>query len=386
MPAPSAGAPREETFELAGGNALLGIVMLLFGLVVAGICGLSLLGGPSAFSFALFGFGLAFTGGGYAVATNRQGLRRLTIGPEGATILSRDGSSATLPCAVLEGARVHMVTQRTSSSGSSTTSVTYYVHLRKRDGGAIDLGAQRNQAEAQRLAADITAALERSRPATEPAPQDAVAILRGSPHLTVRREDGEASADYRRAARPGDLVISWSLRPTQSEVVPAVLVPLGFVSALWGIQLENRSPFVLVLAVAVAALFLFILVRLVTRLGASQVLRISDAELTAAELRGGRPADKKSIPLPEITAVDFSLSTTTIGGTLQLRRNHAKLVQPPESPGAGALVDLVKQAIDLHRNSVNIPLGRLPFGDRVRVDLAVSAEIAQRTGRNDADL
>ena len=49
-------------------------------------------------------------------------------------------------------------------------------------------------------------------------------------------------------------------------------------------------------------------------------------------------------------------------------------------------VQRIRDAVKFHRAGQRIDLGRLSFGDKVRVDLAVSAEIAQRTGRNEAEL
>jgi hypothetical protein len=295
----------------------------------------------------------------------------------------------------LKEARVHEVIQTTttttsSDSTSQSTSMQYFVHLRKLDGGVIDLGQQRDEDHAQRLALDVTAALERFRPAAEaPAPADALAILGDGGHLSVRRQGGEASADYRTAAGPGELIIEWSLRPKHFEVVPALLLPLAFAVALYGFHLRDGSRALLALTALFLGLGLFLIVRFVTRLNVSQVLRIDDERISIEKHRGGQRIEHQAVPLDAVTAVDFSLLSNVLGGTLQLRLNEARTPEPP--PGAersspGALASLVKQAVHLHQNSVSVPLGRLPFGDRVRVDLAVSAEIAQRTSRSDAAL
>lgn len=364
------------------------------GLALAAIAGLSVLGERSAFGFLLCGFGVALTGGGYALAFARQSLRELTIGPQGATLVSADGSSVTVPCAISKGARVHEVVQSTtstSSGGSTSRSVSrqYFVHLQKQDGGVIDLGQQRDQATAERLAAEVTAALDRFRPAAEAsAPLDPLALLSESSHLSARRQ-GEEAADYRKAAKPGDLVVEWSLRPQHFEAVPALLLPLAFALALYGFHLREGSGLLLALAAVLLGLDLFLVVRFLTRLGVSQVLRIDERQLSIEKHRGGRRVEHQAVPLDTVTAVDFSLQSNTLGGVLQLRLNEAKAPAPPpgaEGPSLGALASVVKQAVHLHRNSVNVPLGRLPFGDRVRVDLAVSAEIAQRTARDEASL
>lgn len=388
--APEPASP-EQTFRLRESSIVLGVVLLVVGVPLAGLGGLALLAGPGTLSCLLAGFGLAFGGAGYAVIFQRQSIRQVTVGPAGIRIDANDGSSATLPCAAVKGATMHeVVTSSTSSSsGQRTTSVTYHVQLDKLDGGAITLGAQPDQGEAYRLAVDMTAAIERSRGAGDTAPKDALAILSEARGIAARRDDGEGSADYRTAARRGDLVIGWSLHPRHYEVVPALCVPAGFALAIYGFSFENRTPFLLVMAVAVTALFLFLFWHLLRRAGASQILRISDAELTAFEQRGSRRADEKTLPLATIAAVDFSLTSQAMGGELQIRRHDAAvpaLPAPSDFASLDGVVTLAKKALDVHRNTVKIPLGRLPLGDRIRVDLAVSAEIAQRTARDDAEL
>ena len=399
---------RDEVFELGLPGKVGPVLLLAAGIGMTLLFGLASALAPNVVTLFLLGFGMMATGIGWALLFGRQTLVRLTVGPDGATLLASDRSSATIPHAALTGARVKEVrSTSTSSNGTTSTSVHYEIHLRKRDEGLITLGHRSKQAAADELATAIDASLALHRPpepptdssdtprSTDPtdnpaaltlAPTDPIALLRQCTMVQARREASAGVADYRTSAREGPLVLEWSLRPTSATVVPSILAPSGMGCALYGFYLHEAQTFILAIALFFFALVVFLVVRQLLDMGLVQRLRVSDDGLLVEKRRGDRPTQQHNLPLASITAVDFSHTQDGMGGVLAIRTDG--------SPSAAKLAEIAKQGafsilrgILAHaRDTVHIPLGRLPFGDKVRVDLAVGAEIARRSARDESTI
>ncbi|MEZ4314969.1 MAG: hypothetical protein R3F14_43700 [Polyangiaceae bacterium] len=397
MDASRAGGLPPDSFRLApAGRRTGGLVLMIVGLV-APVFAWSFLTQvpPDAAPFIVFlaGVGLCVLGVGYGVFFGGQVLYRLEIDRSGAKLSCNDGTSAVLPLPVLAGARVQtMEMQRRSGSStlgsSSSVSYRYMVYLEKKDGGVFDLGEQKDEEAANRLAEAIRAALSRHAADAVTVGQDADAILAECRVAKASREEARAEGDYRTAAQRGDLAVRWSLRPRHHEVIAPLVVLSGVGTGVYGLRMQWASTGLTIFGGIVGAMALLMVVSLVRKLSVFMELRVGRTALRVAELRGGRRVEKESVPLADITGVDFSFQKEAVGGALQFRLHGAKMPKLPDGsePALTEGTRLARKLYALHRNTVTVPLGRLPFGDRVRVDLALSAEIGERTEREETGL
>lgn len=377
-----------ETIPVRDQGGSLWTLLLIAGPAIAGIAAFLCYLHATPGGLFMLGFGTVATGVGYALHFSLEsGVRSVTIGPRGVTIASLDGSSADLPRAAITEARVHTIEQRGSSSPRTASTLHHYVHLCKRDGGVLDLGHQADKATAEQLAKDVNRLLQKW-PAEAAAPGDALAILAQSKRVIARRDEGSVEGDYRHTARSGDLVLDWPVRPTHIEFVTGILCPAGLAFGFYGAHLSDGAIVPLVGAGIGAAIGVGILARLLWLLGARQVLRVGAKDLTIERRRGERRLSHKAIPLDAVRTVDFSFKADTLSGTLDLHLSDARPPQLPqgEERSMKQALRLARDVVAFARDTVQISLGPLRFGDKVRIDLALSAEIAQRTGRDEAEV
>ena len=384
--------PQEETFVLRRTSGVGPALLLVAGIVVSLFCGLASIAALTTVGLFFTGFGLMMTGIGCALLFGRQAISDVSVGPPGVTLHCSDRSSVTLPHAAVSDVRVRTVTSSTTSTstdGSTSTSrsVHYAIELRKRDGGAIELGQRRHEGEAQQIASGLTWAIERAATATTPAaPTDPVALLANSPFVRATRKGNEGAADYRKAAKQGPLEVEWSLRPAASTVLVTTFMPAGFACAAYGFHLQGTSSAPAIIAAILAALFPVLLVRHALDARLTQVLRVDDESLTIEKRRGERRKEQRKIPLTSVTAVDFSHSQEIVGGVLVVRLDDQKAPSDFVASAGPGLFAALRGIVAYSRSAVQVPLGRLPFGDKVRVDLAIGAEIASRTARDEGQI
>lgn len=364
-------------------------LFLVAGALGMAYCAYESLVRPSLPSHFFLGFLMIGTAIAYALSFGAETIDRVAIGPRGTTLTSIDGTSVTMPRGTIERATVEKVITTTSNRGKSI--VTHHVHLQKGDGGVLDLGQRRDEAAAQRLADELNEELLGPPRAAHgeaiSTPMEALALLEGAREVSGTREDAEARADYRSAPSDRTLTLTWSMRPAHTSVIPAILAPLGFATALYGMHLKEVGALPLIGMGVVILIELAMLAMFAVNFGRSQVLRVGARELSVEEHRGGKCLSRKAIPLESIRAVDYSSRTDRLGGELVLRTGTTpKPALPEGEPSIEAGVQLLKDTLKYRAESERISLGRLRFGDKVRVDLALSAEIAQRTGRNEAEV
>lgn len=370
------------------------LLLLMAGWGTAVVMGAACLGGVTVPALFLLGFGLALAGIGHALVFGRQNVFEVAVGPAGVTLRSVDGSVVTLPLGFFSEARHEVVTSQSSGSGTTTTTTTnHYVRLFKRDGGRIDLGQQGNEQRARRLAHDLSNALWAATEqvgAKVASAEDALEILQDTTLVHAHREGEVGDADYRSAPQDGALSVRWSLRPSHGMVVPGILTPLGVATGVLAISMKMAPVPGAIFAGLLAAFALFNLGRNLRDAGLSQLVRVGAKDLTIARLRGESEVERRVIPLEAITAVDFTHKTDVLGSTLALRmdgaRNADAALAEVKPADLGSALAALRGAAEDRRRTVQVPLGRLKLGDRMRVDLAVSTEIARRTGRNPSEV
>lgn len=414
---------RDEVFALGLPGKVGPVLLLAGGVGLMLLFGLASLASPGVVSLFFTGFGMLMVAFGWAMLFGRQNLVQLRIGLDGVTLSSSDASSATLPHAAVTDACVQEIRTTSTSTGSSAskTSIHYEIHLQKRDGGFISLGKRGKEPEAQELATGINAALLRHRPshlatgaggaagsgdatdsdaadkddaperadragASGAAPADPMILLSRCSMVQAHRERAEGRADYRVSAREGPLVLEWSLRPTSVSIVPGIFAPSGMGCALYGFHLHDGNGLVLGASVFLFAIALFILARQIRDWGLVQRIRVDEEGLVIEKRRGETRAEQHRIPLGSVVAIDFSHTHDAMGGMLAVRTDGGPSVQKLAETSRQGVFSALRGILAYARDTVHVPLGRLPFGDKVRVDLALGAEIARRTARDDAGL
>lgn len=386
-PSPAIAPPRPEpSLELRSKRPSLPVLPALGLLAMASFAYLAVTA-TSVFSLFFLGFSMIGTAVLWALTFGGEEIHTIDLAKDGVVLHSVDGSSVKIPRRALSHASVELVV--TATGKGQKTIANHHVHLHKRDGGVIDLGLREDERSASALATAMNGDLARGDRLGPGAmvPVGATAHLEGARSVTFRRDEGTARTDYRTA--PGDptLALEWSLRPQHRVVVPGLLAPLGFACASLGMWLEKGLWMAGVMGVIALLIEAGLVFGFVRRLGRSQVLRVGARELSIEEHQGGNCVVRKAIPLEDIHAVDFSVEANRLGGDLHVRTADAE--RPPrveDSDSPEEAVQRIRDAVKFHRAGQRIDLGRLSFGDKVRVDLAVSAEIAQRTGRNEAEL
>ncbi|MBI4702638.1 MAG: hypothetical protein HY744_16070 [Deltaproteobacteria bacterium] len=355
--------------------ALLGAGVLLGGAGVAVLLG----GGPPALGLLLLGFGLGFGGVTAAVLANREAITHLRLDPAARqiTVCSSDGSSAQLGFDLV--ARVDAVACTSSSEhGTSVTGATLALH--KKDGGVLELARFSELEQARAAAERVEQALRRgdAGAASEP----------GAP------EDRFASSPAVRASREGDaLRLSWATRGSLA-IAAAVAVAFGAMALIaYAFYLYSGKWTTLAASAATILLGALVVGFALRDAGARQSVRIDGRELTMERSRRGKVVESRALSIWSVIAVDYSHRLDVLGACLLIRTRpaqdaHEQIEQQAErmEESGGELglregIGLAQGVLALLRSGIQLPLGRLSLAERVNLDLAISEELARRTGK-----
>lgn len=335
---------------VGAGTALFGATML----VEAPFDGL-----PIAYVGLGAGMFLAFFA--LAMLTVRERASVVEIGPAGLGVETLGGESVVLPWATLRQA-----VAMPRGEGQSCV-----VALRKADGGWVELGTFGDED----AAADMVKRLQGpiASPPEGPAGGPQLERLEG---ITVVR-DGERT------------VVAWSA--TSFGALMALGPLVGLLVAVYGFHRNQPSTGTLVAMGFVAALGMIAVVFTLVNVGAEQCLVLSADELVVRRRRLGKVIDDQTLALRDIAAIDYTHRLNVLGASsLTIRTDRARLasegaerraaeaVADPDALDTLALGTALVRAI---AGGVQVPLGRLPLSTRIGLDLALSEEVARRSGR-----
>jgi hypothetical protein len=295
------------------------------------------------------------------------------------TLATDDGGQVDLPLASIErfSSVRHTHTSTRSGSTQSETTVTWRVTVEKRDGGQIETYAcpSGGEDEARQVVAQLQAALAaaRQRPVPAADPTDAAATLRDIPRLRVSppRTKGEG---YRSGPARDALEIAWDAPPPWRQTLGFLGLVGGFGQVFHAFAQTPEGGAAIVGAYFMAAMALAIVVFTGLAVGVTVQVRIDDESFEVTRRRFGQVISNRLWPIHEIEAIDFSVTSST--STLAVRASGAE--PAPELDPGGPTLSFVS-AVMRHASQLNqLPLGELTLADGLRLDLALSAEVARR--------
>jgi hypothetical protein len=296
------------------------------------------------------------------------------------TLATDDGGQVDLPLASIERFSSVRHTHTSSRSGSTSqreTTVTWRVVAEKRDGGQIETYAcpSGGEEEARQVVAQLEAALAaaRERPAPDIDPSTAAASLGDIPRLRVAtpRTRGEG---YRSGPARDALEVSWDAPPPWRQTLGFLGLVGGFAQVFHAFSLSPGNGAAIVGTYFMAAMALAIVVFTGLAVGVTVHVRIDDESFEVTRRRFGQPISSRRWPIHEIEAIDFSVTSST--STLSVRASGEEPAPEvdPEGPSLAFVAAVARHASQLNQ----LPLGELTLADGLRLDLALSAEVARR--------
>jgi len=312
------------------------------------------------------------------------------------TLRSIGGGSATLPRRAIE--RVHVVEQAISSSSVHDAGASrqppakkYLVTLLKADAGTIELASFGDQERASSLAAEIDRVIRRA-PASADADPSAVDPLKRLRDCTeVKLERGEPPrAGYRSKSEEERFCVSWRAGARPRHLLSVAMLIAGAIVVFLGIVQAGAPRGLLVMPALFGLGGLAFVVSTLLNLGVTVAIHVDDSELAIERRRGARTLHRKVLPLAAIRAIDASYQVDLRGGQqLRIRLDEAQQIQlavaASRDPKAayramGGVGAALRAAWTLDRNTITVPIARLPFADQMNLDLALSEEVSRRTG------
>lgn len=296
------------------------------------------------------------------------------------TLATDDGGRVDLPLASIERFSPVRHVHTASTSGSATrrqSTVTWRVVVEKKDGGQIETYVCPSGSEEEvrqvvaRLEAALAAARERPLPVADP--PDAAASLREIPRLRVTTPRAKAEG-YRTGPARDPLEIAWDAPPPWRQTLGFLGLVGGMGQVFHAFAQTPDGGAAIVGAYFMAALALAIVVFTGLAVGVTVQVRIDDDSFEVTRRRFGQVISSRLWPIHEIEAIDFSVTSST--STLSVRASGAEPV--PELDAGGPSLAFVA-AVARHASQLNqLPLGALGLADGLRLDLALSAEVARR--------
>lgn len=338
---------------------LLGALLLLADLE-AFMAGASLIG-----AFILLGTGLFLSCFGVLVGFNRERVSSLRVNPAAITVEDGSGDRVDIPWTEVE--RVQGYPAQGDNQG-------WVVTLNKRDGGLLELLGTKRREDADRIVSEMEEARSNApdSAATSGEPESHLSHIAGV--TATRLGDGlellwDASVPFRRMLFFG-------------PVLGMALIVFGFHREQGGVGTAIAMAFMGL----IGGLLLASTVRLV---GIRQRIHVDGRQLTIEKRRGDKTVEQRSVPTFSVVTVDYTHQLTVIGAHLNLRTAQGQdnkdsamdELQGMENPNP---VQMAKAFASLMKQGVQIPMGGLSLPAKIAVDLALSAEVARRTGKSSA--
>jgi len=340
------------------------LAMLLGGLLLVIRFDDFLAGEPMIVTFFLLGAGMFLSCLGFVVGFNRERLSSLRVSPARITLEDRSGDRVSVPWTEIEAVQ---------SYPAQGDNQGWVVVFRKRDGGLLELIGTKRRDEAARIVSDIERARGESTADAEPV----------SPEGHLEHIAGVS------AAREGDsLELSWKASvPLRQLLFLGPIIGMGLIA--FGFQREQGG-----LGTKLAMGFMgliggLLLVSTVRLIGVRQRVHVDGRQLTIEKKRGDEVVEQQSVPTFSVVTVDYTHQLTVIGAHLNLRTAEARdnkdsamsQLHEMENPNP---IQMAKAFASLMKQGVQIPMGGLSLPAKIAVDLALSAEVARRTGKSSA--
>jgi hypothetical protein len=337
-------------------------------------------GEAPALAYLMFGAGLFLSGFAGVFLINRDKADQLRIDGASLVVVCLDGSEVAVPLASLLRASARLGNNR-----------SFVVVLQKRDGGVIELCATPDESGAQ----EITKAIQRHIDGLAPTedlggePQDdPIARLAGLTHVTASRRDDALEVSFSAGGSPALWLVLFG--------------PLaGMGCIVLGFHKHQPSVGTLIATAFIGLLVALTLWSIVRQIGVTMRLRIDGRDLVVERLRGGKVIRSRVAPIFSVVAIDYTHQLEVVGGQLLIRLRAAQdaleEMQPArEDDGKSAegesedevesILAIAGGVVHLVKNTEYVPTGALTLSERVAVDLALSEELARRSGRVGARL
>ncbi len=359
------------------GILVLGAFSMLFGVISAVL--LPETGWVPA-TFITMGFTVGFAFGVLAIWFHTRRDLHITVVPGHGLIVRSTNTSSFIPRDMLEGiACIRSVKASSSSSSSRKPIVRYVATALKKDGGVLAMARWSDQAEAEQWSQRIQNTLE-----DPPKEHTAPDIPLQWRHVTFSRDNNHTTR------------YTWSARPTPEQFffVLGVTVPLNLlVYAMW---VELGEWWNLGLIGFVGLITALALVSMVLRLGVSHRVTLADNEIKLEKVRGDQPEKLRSFILADVEAVDYIRMFDDLDGSLMIRDKQSqeaflnirnlKQKTPQSQPSMSDVLTLLEATRSISKTAIILPVDALSEAERIQLDIALSRDLAERTGREATDL
>jgi hypothetical protein len=345
-------------------------------LVAVAGAGLLLLGGSAALAEGIhaqpmtlitLGLGIALAGLAVTFLLGRDRPAELLLRPQRGVLLLRcaDGSELSMPFDILARA-----------CGRPGENQAHVLLLEKKDGGCLELATSRDEDAIAQLSESLQQAIDSAEPEQgQGRSRDPLERLDGRRRVKARRHDGGLEVCWPAAA--GGRTLAAAVGPFggmfliffgfyRAEPSFGLLIAMGFMGALFGVVLWSVG----------------------RQMGVTQWVRIDGRQLTAERRVGARAIEAKQIPIFSVVAIDYTRQLNVVGGQLHIRTRSAQDAMPQQADvealadgEAAAARGLVTNLATLMSGTESLTTGRLSLSECIAVDLALSEELARRSGR-----
>jgi len=345
---------------------LAGVVSALLGALLLAADFQALLDGASLIGAFLFlGAGLFLSCFGLLVGFNRERPTAMRVSSAAITLEDASGDRVRIPWTEVE---------RAACLPTQGDDAGWVVALNKRDGGLLELVGSRSREEAERIVV-------------------AMAEARGDETTELEASSPEAHLDHIRgvtAVRAGDgLELSWGATVPRRQLL--IFGPvLGMALIIFGFHREQGGLGTLLATAFMGLMAGLVLASIVRLLGVRQRIHVDARQLTIEKRRGKKTVEQTSVPTFSVVTIDYTHQLTVIGAQLNLRTAEARdhhdaamgaVTELGEDPNP---IQLAKALSSLMKRGVQVPMGSLSLPAKIGVDLALSAEVARRTGKSSA--